>query len=134
MQSEKESWARLSIVSNSVLVVLKIIVGILTGSVSIVAEGLHSGVDLAASIITFFGVRISGRAADRDHHFGHGKFENIAGVAEGILIFVGAGIIIYEALPKLFSGEGPETLGWGLGVMALSSLVNFFVSQKLFKI
>jgi len=134
MQSEKESWARLSIVSNSVLVVLKIIVGILTGSVSIVAEGLHSGVDLAASVITFFGVRISGRKADKDHHFGHGKFENVAGVAEGILIFVGAGIIIYEALPKLFKGEGPETLGWGLGVMALSSLVNFFVSQKLFKI
>lgn len=134
MQNRKESWARLSIASNSLLVVLKVIVGALTGSVSIVAEGLHSGVDLAASVITYVSVRISGREADRDHNYGHGKYENIAGVVEGLLIFLGAGVIVWEAVPKLISGHGPETLGWGLGVMAISSAVNFLVSAKLFKI
>ena len=134
MQKRKEAWARLSIASNSLLVVLKVVVGALTGSVSIVAEGLHSGVDLAASLITYVSVRISGKEADRDHHYGHGKFENIAGVIEGLLIFLGAGVIIWEALPKLFSGKGPETIGWGIAVMAVSSAVNFLVSAKLFKI
>jgi len=127
-------WARLSIASNALLVILKVTVGSLTGSVSVVAEGLHSAADLVASIITFVAVKISGRQADEDHHFGHGKYENIAGMAEGLLIFAGAGVIIHEALPKLVSGKGPETLGLGLGVMALSSLVNYAVSAKLFSV
>jgi len=134
MSDSKVRWARLSIVSNSLLTVLKIIVGIATGSVSIAAEGLHSGMDLLASIITYISVRIGGRKADRTHHFGHGKVENFAGMLEGILIFGGGAIIIWEAVPKLYTGKGPEALGWGLGVMAFSSLVNFFVSRKLFSI
>ena len=132
--NESIKWARLSIASNALLAVLKIAVGTLTGSVSVVAEGLHSTVDLVASVITFIAVRISSRQADRDHHYGHGKFENIAGLVEGLLIFAGAGVIIKEALPKLLSGEGPVTLGWGFGVMALSSLVNYMVSAKLFRV
>ena len=127
-------WARLSIVSNALIAALKIIVGTLTGSVSVVAEGLHSTVDLVASVITFIAVKISSRQADRDHHYGHGKFENIAGMVEGLLIFAGAAVIIKEAVPKLLSGEGPETLGWGFAVMALSSVVNYLVSAKLFRV
>jgi len=134
MPSKKLYWARLSIASNSLLCVMKIVVGVLTGSVSVIAEGLHSGVDLLASLITFFAVRISAKEADARHHFGHGKFENVAGMAEGLLIFLGGFLIIYEAVPKLFSGHGPESLGWGVGVMAASSVVNFFVSRKLFKV
>ncbi|HEY3346009.1 MAG TPA: cation diffusion facilitator family transporter, partial [Nitrospirota bacterium] len=132
MQSEKVRWAKLSVVSNSVLTILKIIVGMMTGSVSIVAEGAHSAVDLIASVITFISVKVAGRKADERHHYGHGKVENLAGAIEGVLIFFAAGYIIFEALPKLAHNEGPEQLGWGVGVMALSSLVNFGVSQKLF--
>jgi cation diffusion facilitator family transporter len=134
MQSEKVRWAKLSVVSNSVLTILKIIVGMTTGSVSIVAEGAHSAVDLIASVITFVSVKVAGRKADKRHQYGHGKVENLAGVIEGVLIFLAAGYIIFEALPKLAHNKGPEQLGWGVGVMALSSLINFGVSKKLFSV
>ncbi|NYE56380.1 cation diffusion facilitator family transporter [Carboxydothermus ferrireducens] len=134
MNDKKVSWARLSIISNTLLVLFKIVVGFFTGSVSIIAEGLHSGVDLLASIITFFSVKVASRPADVRHPYGHGKVENIAGTIEGLLIFLGAVLIIKEALPKFWHPEMPESLGWGMGVMAVSSLVNFFISQTLLKI
>ena len=120
MQNQKESWARLSIVSNSILVVLKIIVGILTGSVSIVAEGLHSGVDLAASVITFFGVKVSGRGADKDHHFGHGKFESFSALVETGLLVVTCLWIVSEAIDRLVNDHPQvQASAAGFAVMGL---------------
>ncbi len=132
---KKVRWARLSVLSNTLLVCLKITVGFFTGSVSILAEALHSSVDLAASVITFLSIRIAAKAPDRKHQYGHGKFENAASAIEGLLIIAGAAIIVKEAVPKLLFGEhGVERLSWGAGVMALSAIINRLVSRKLFRV
>ena len=93
--------AFLSVISNSFVVVLKIIVGIFTGSVAVLSEAIHSSLDLVASLIAFFSVRISNRPADKLHPYGHGKVENISGTIETLLIFVAGIWIIYECIHKL---------------------------------
>jgi cation diffusion facilitator family transporter len=133
-QRQKTMVAALSVASNTTLVTLKIVVGIITGSVSIISEGIHSGVDLIAAIIALFAVRQSGKPADEHHPFGHGKFENISGTVEALLIFVAAIWIIYEAIKKLTHPEPLEALGWGVGLMFFSAVANTVVSNKLFKI
>ncbi len=134
MPATKSAAAALSIISNSLLITLKLVAGLITGSISILAEAIHSLLDLAAAIIAFFGVRISDRPADKQHPFGHGKAENISGVAEAGLIFVAAGLIIYEAIKRLVTGGTVELLELGLGVMAVSIVVNIFVSRHLLKV
>ncbi|HRR42238.1 MAG TPA: cation diffusion facilitator family transporter [Syntrophales bacterium] len=133
-QGRKERIALLSVVSNSTLVVMKLIVGLLIGSVSIISEAIHSGVDLLAAIIALFSVKTSSIPADSKHPFGHGKIENISGTIEALLIFVAAIWIIIEAVKKLMHPEPIEAIGWGIGVMLVSSLANFAVSQMLFKV
>jgi cation diffusion facilitator family transporter len=124
----------LSVASNSFLVLFKVIVGVANGSVSIISEAIHSGVDLVAAIIAMFSVKTSSVPADERHPFGHGKIENISGFVEALLIFLAAFWIIMEALKKLISSTTIEHAGWGVGVMLFSSVVNFIVSQKLFKV
>ncbi len=130
---KKTRAASLSIASNSLLILLKIIAGMLTGSVSLIAEAIHSSMDLAAAFIAFFSVRISDKAPDEKHPFGHGKAENISGVAEGILIFIAAIIIIYEAIQKIIHGVHLETIEIGLVIMAVSIFTNILVSRYLMK-
>ena len=124
----------LSVASNSFLVLFKVIVGIMIGSVSIISEAIHSGVDLLAAIIAMFSVKTSSVPADDHHPFGHGKIENISGFVEALLIFLAAFWIIFEAIKKLISSHYIEHAGWGVGVMLFSAVMNFFVSQKLFKV
>jgi cation diffusion facilitator family transporter len=133
-QKQKERVALLSVVSNSALVSMKLVVGLIIGSVAIISEAIHSGVDLLAAIIALFSVKTSSKPADKDHSFGHGKIENISGTVEALLIFVAAGWIIYEAIQKLSNPKPLDNLGWGIGIMLISSIVNIFVSQRLFKI
>jgi cation diffusion facilitator family transporter len=126
--------AWLSVLSNSTLMVGKIIVGLAIGSVSVLSEAIHSGIDLLAAIIALMAVKTSSKPADADHPFGHGKFENISGAVEALLIFFAAAWIIFEAVNKLLS---PKPLGWalwGVLVMAVSTLVNLTVSHFLFKV
>lgn len=130
----KVKFALLSIVSNTVLIIFKVIAGILSGSISIISEAIHSGMDLAASIIAFFSVRQSSKPADREHPYGHGKIENISGLAEGLLIFVAAALIIIEAAKKLLSPVEIEQAFVAIAVMFVSAAVNLFVSRKLFKV
>jgi len=130
----KSNVALLSVVSNSVLVVLKIVVGTLIGSVSVISEAIHSGVDLLAAIIALVAVRTSGKPADAEHPFGHGKVENISGAIEAILIFVAAGWIAWEAIRKFLSPSEIEAPGWGVAVMAVSAVANWIVSRMLFKV
>ncbi|XUX00273.1 MAG: cation diffusion facilitator family transporter [Dehalogenimonas sp.] len=125
--------AAISVGSNSLLIFLKLIVGFITGSVSILAEAIHSSIDLLAAIIAFFGLRAAGKPADREHQFGHGKWENVSGSVEAVLIFVAAIWIIYEAVKKIMHGVEVELLGWGIAVMAVSVIVNILVSRNLFK-
>ncbi len=130
----KSKVATLSVISNSCLVVGKLVVGLFIGSVSVISEAIHSGVDLVAALIAFFAVRTSSKPADEKHSFGHGKFENLSASIEGSLIFVAAGWISYEAIHKLMFPGPVETPGWGVLIMGISAITNQFVSHRLFKV
>ena len=127
-------FALLSIISNTVLIILKIAAGILSGSVSIISEAIHSGMDLAASLVAFLSVRESAKPADREHPFGHGKIENFSGIFEGLLIFVAAAMIITQAYKKIFNPIEIQEAYIAMAVMAFAALVNFFVSRTLYKV
>jgi cation diffusion facilitator family transporter len=132
--ARKTGIAIVSVVSNSTLVLLKLIVGLLIGSISVISEAIHSGVDLVASLIALFAVKGSAKPADSRHPFGHGKLENLSGTVEALLIFVAAGWIIYESVHKLILPGAMHAPGWGVGVMLFSALVNAVVSHFLFKV
>jgi cation diffusion facilitator family transporter len=129
----KARAARFSIVSNTGLIALKVVAGVLTGSVAIVTEAVHSAIDLVASVVAYFSVRKAEEPADRSHPYGHEKVENLAAALEGVLIVLGAAIIIYEAINRLSSGGQVEKLGIGIGVIAFSAVVNFGISSYLYK-
>jgi cation diffusion facilitator family transporter len=131
----KVSIARLSILSNTLLILLKLTVGLISGSVSIISETIHSSMDLIAAIIAFLSVRVSDNPPDSRHPYGHGKIENISGVIEALLIFIAAIWIIIEAVKKLF-GEKIEINSIALGsiVMLISAIVNTIVSRRLYKV
>jgi len=133
MINQKTQVARLSVLSNSFLILIKVIAGILSGSVSIISEAIHSSMDLLASIIAFFAVKISDIPSDEKHNYGHGKIENVSGVVEGFLIFVAAGWIILEAVKKMIDIQPVESLGIGSLVMLISAGVNIVISRKLYK-
>jgi len=133
-QRKKTRVASLSVISNTVLVLFKAIVGILIGSVAVLSEAIHSGMDLLAALIAFFAVKMSGKEADEDHAFGHTKLENISAAIEALLIFIAAVWIIYEAIRKLINPQPLETVSWGVAVMLISAIANLIVSQLLFKV
>ncbi len=134
IRRRKSSVALLSVMSNATLVAAKLAIGLLIGSVSVVSEAIHSGVDLVAAVIAWFAVRTSGKPADRQHPYGHGKIENISGTVEALLIFVAAGWIIYESVQKLLHHEPLDAPALGVGVMFVSAAANFFLSRQLFKV
>lgn len=126
--------AKFSVYSNSILVVLKLVVGIFTLSVSVISEAIHSGTDLLAALIANFSVRKSTKPADDGHSFGHGKYESMSGAIEALLILVAAGIIIYEAALKLLEGAEVNAIEAGIVVMGISAVMNFVISRYLMKI
>ena len=132
--NSKTSAAGISVFSNSVLVLTKFVVGIFTGSVSIVSEAAHSAVDLLAALIAYYAVSTSDKKPDQHHTYGHGKIEHISGAVEAVLIIVAAVWIIYEASQKLSMREMPKELEYGIVIMILSIVVNYFVSRKLFQV
>ena len=123
--------ARLSIVSNAALVALKLIAGIVTGSVAIVTEAVHSMIDLIASVVTYFSVRAAEEPADEQHRYGHEKYENAGAAVEGLLILVGSAVIVVESVRHLIQGTEIVSLGFGIAVLALSVVVNVVVSTYL---
>ena len=138
LNQEKEKTAFLSVISNTTLVILKLVVGLSLGSVSIISESIHSGMDLLASVIAFFSVKKSAEAPDEEHSFGHGKYESISGMIESLLIFVAAILIIHEAIVKIID-PGAESMDQtfltaGIAVMGISAIVNAFVSSRLMSI
>lgn len=126
--------AALSVLSNSTLVAMKLAAGLVTGSVSVISEAVHSGLDLVAALITFFSVRESAKPPDERHAYGHGKIENVSALAEAVLIFVAAAWIIVEAARKILFGVEVQALGVGLAVMGLSAVANYFISGTLFRV
>lgn len=137
--NEKTQVASLSVVSNSFLTVAKVAIGLLGGSVSILSEGIHSGIDLVAALIALLSVRESGKPADSRHAYGHGKIENVSGTIEAVLIFVAAIMIIVEAIQKIRKiMDGVDgsigNLELGLALMGVSAIINLIVSTRLMRV
>ena len=131
---EKVAVARLSIVSNSVLIVLKLVVGFATGSVAVLSEAAHSATDLVAALVALFAVRAADAPPDDRHPYGHGKFESLSGFVEGLLIFGAAGMIAVESVRALFEGTHAHTPVAGMIVMGVSAVVNTVVARRLFEV
>lgn len=132
--NRKNRVAFLSIASNSILIVLKFIAGIMSGSVSIISEAIHSSVDLIGSIVAFFSVKASSKPADELHPYGHGKIENVSGIIEGVLILIASGMIILEAVKKIFDFNSIKNSNIAIIVMLVAAFVNFIVSRILYKV
>jgi cation diffusion facilitator family transporter len=127
----KSGAAGLSIASNALLIAIKLAAGAITGSIAILTEAIHSLIDLVASVVAFVSVRKADEPADADHPYGHEKVESLAATIEGLLILLGAAIIIYEATHRLVVGSQVETLGVGIAVMGFSVVANLIVSTIL---
>ena len=132
---EKRSVALSSVVAAIALTSLKMAVGILTGSLGILSEALHSGLDLVAAIVTYLSVRVSDKPADPRHHFGHGKIEHLSAFIETGLLFITCGWIIWEAIIRLFvKSVHVEPSIWAFGVMFISITIDTFRSRALFRV
>jgi cation diffusion facilitator family transporter len=127
----KQRSAALSVLSNSALILLKVVAGTVTGSVAILTEAVHSSIDLVASVVAFFSVRKADEPADESHRYGHEKIENLAAAIEGILILVGSAAIAFEAIRHLLQHGRVHTVGLGIAVVAISLVINVGVSVRL---
>ncbi len=133
MQNEKEQVALTSIAASAVLTIAKGVVGFATGSLAILSEAGHSLIDLGATVMTYAAVRISGKPADEQHQYGHGKFESVSALAETALLFLLSGVVIWEALKRLLEHEQHAVIAnaWAFGVIAVSIVVDFFRARAL---
>ena len=133
--NEKKTSAAVSIFSNIILILIKVTAGILSGSISVLSEALHSFADLSASCLAYFSVSKSSKPADEDHPFGHGKYEDLAGFIEAILIIITALYILFVACEKIIRGTNYEIQTTiGISIMCLSVIVNWLVSSYLHKV
>ena len=131
---EKRRAAFSSVCAAVGLTGMKIVVGLLTGSLGILAEAAHSGFDLLAAAMTYFAVRFSGRPADREHPYGHGKMESLSALFETFLLLVTCLYIIYAATNRLIHGNVEvEITFWSFAVMATSIVVDFSRSRMLYR-
>jgi cation diffusion facilitator family transporter len=135
MSDVKQRVALTSIVASAGLTTAKGVVGVMSGSLALLSEAAHSFIDLGATVMTYFAVRISGKPADAEHHYGHGKIESVSALAETALLFVLAGIVIWEATKRLISAEPPEVQAtpWAFAVIVLSIVVDFLRSRVLYR-
>ncbi len=135
MEKEKKRVAALSVFAAVFLTGFKFIVGILTGSLGILSEALHSALDMVAAVITYFSVRISDKPADRDHNYGHGKIENFSAFIETILLVITSVWIIYEAVHRLATGKTEiEVSVWSYVVVISSIVIDITRSRALSKV
>ena len=131
MIQTKSGAALLSVFSNTLLIALKLAAAAVTGSIAILTEAIHSSIDLMASFVALVSVRRADEPPDEDHPYGHEKAENLAATIEGMLILVGAGIIVFEATRRLAMGAHVESLGFGIAVVGFSAVLNIGVSSFL---
>src|SRR3954471_5644461 len=136
MQNDKERVALTSIAASGGLTVAKGVVGALTGSLAILSEAAHSLIDFAATVMTYFAVRISGKPADEEHHYGHGKVESVSALAETALLFLLSGVVIWEAVKRLLGdhGQAIEATHWAFAVIVVSVVVDFFRARLLYRV
>lgn len=130
----KQRAAGLSVISNTILIVLKFVTGIVTGSFSVISEAIHSMSDLLASFIAFFAVKKASEPADKEHAFGHGKYEDFSGLIEGLLIILASIYILWESSMKIIGGKYDAVeVDISIYVMLFSVFANIFVSAYLFR-
>ena len=136
MQGEKEKVALGSIAVSAGLTAGKAAIGLMSGSLALLSEAAHSAIDSLATVMTYFAVRVSGRPADEEHHYGHGKVESITALAETALLFVLCGVVVWEAVQRLLGGHGHavEATVWAFGVIAVSIVVDFFRARLLYRV
>ena len=134
MFSTRSGAAKLAIAVVTGLIVLKVVVATITGSISILAQAADSFFDLFAVVVTFFAVIIAAKPADKEHPFGHGKVEDIAAIVQALLIFVAAGLIIYSAVHRIIAGATIELTEAGMAVMVVSIVVSIFLSRHLLRV
>jgi len=136
MQNVKEKVALSSIAASAGLTAAKGAVGLATGSLAILSEAAHSLLDLAATVMTYFAVRFAGKPADAEHHYGHGKMESVSALIETALLFLLSGIVIREALQRLFGGHGHavEATPWAFVVIAGSIVIDFARARVLYRV
>lgn len=134
MFSTKTGAAKLSLIAVTGLILLKVAVGIVTGSISIIAQAVDSLLDLFAVVLTFLSVRIATKPADRKHPFGHGKVENISGAIQAGLILIAGGLVIYTAIFRIVEGAEVRLTEAGIGVMLVSIIVSILLSRYLLKV
>jgi len=136
MADNKQKVALASIGASAALTLAKAAVGLMTGSLAILSEAAHSLIDFAATVMTYFAVRVSGKPADAEHHYGHGKIESVSALAETALLFVLSGVVIWEALQRLLGGDGHqvEATVWAFAVIVVSIVVDFFRARALYRV
>ena len=135
MRTEKRAVAGNSVLAAIAVTALKIVVGFTTGSLGILSEAAHSGLDLMAAIVTFLSVRVSDKPADADHQYGHGKVENFSAFIETGLLLLTCVWIVYEAVRRLFFHHVEiEPSAWAFAVLFISMAVDFWRSRALGKI
>jgi len=136
MQSEKERVALSSIAASGGLTLAKAVVGFLTGSLAILSEAAHSLIDFGATVMTYFAVRISGKPADEEHHYGHGKVESVSALAETALLFLLSIVVVWEAGKRLIANDGHaiEATIAAFVVIGGSVVVDFFRARLLYRV
>src|SRR5256886_12880825 len=135
MSDVKQKVALTSIAASAGLATAKAVVGLISGSLALLSEAAHSLIDLGATVMTYFAVRSSGKPADAEHHYGHGKIESVSALAETALLFGLAGVVIWEAAKRLMSAQPPEVEAtpWAFAVIAVSIVVDFLRAQALYR-
>jgi cation diffusion facilitator family transporter len=135
MADVKQKVALSSIGASAGLTAAKAIVGVITGSLGLLSEAAHSLIDVGATVMTYFAVRTSGKPADAEHHYGHGKVESVTALIETALLFVLAGVVSWEAIKRLMSAQPPEVEAtpWAFAVIAVSIVVDFLRARVLYR-
>ena len=129
---EKERVAVLSIIAAVILTGSKFVIGIITGSIGLLSEALHSCLDLVATVVTYFSVRVSDKPADKEHHFGHGKVENMSALIQTVLLLMTCGWIVYEAVQRLITKNVEiEVNVWAYIVIITSIIIDITRSRAL---
>jgi cation diffusion facilitator family transporter len=136
MQETKERVALTSIAASGGLTIAKAVVGLLSGSLALLSEAAHSALDFAATVMTWYAVRISGKPADEEHHYGHGKVESVSALIETGLLFVLSGIVIWEAVKRLAGADGHavEATVWAFAVIIVSIGIDFLRARLLYRV
>src|SRR5690242_19911142 len=135
MQEQNERVALTSLAASGGLTLAKAVVGLLSGSLALLSEAAHSALDFAAAVMTYVAVRISGKPADEEHHYGHGKVESVSALGETALLFLLSGVVIWEAVKRLFGSDAHpvEATIWAFGVIIASVVTDFFRSRALLR-